>query len=398
MREAARMTRRLGLAVALLLAVLPQGARAASPDYATIELHGSKSGHVDVRFDERIRIICCSDSASPGEERSATPPLTVRTGGTYAGYAVERLSDGKLVAGGVRVPSMDWDEEQGTYEFRWTVRLDRGGDWLAPGLYRIHLLTDREATVRFRVDGLDEDATYGPKTPTAVTSSLKTPLLGLGQPVSTHRTPVQVDEDTWVVVASLLVAERTQGSYLEHCVVQIAEPCQSRHDYSASIAITPVDNYWSLNAIYSVYRPGHFEPGEWQAQFNAASAGFVLKAQTLALTIDLPREHTAGNATEGGNGKDSGPGSGEGTADSAPPGSETELNNSDAEGADGVSSSNMPPAGGSISSSAIDPAFRSSLAFTGGNAALYVVLALNLLVAGALLMAVDARRRFHVKL
>ena len=271
------MRGRITLASTLLLAALPYGAGAAPSDYATIELRGSKSAHVDVRFDEPTKISCCTDSTS-----SDAPPLTVRTRGTFAGYIVERLSDGKIVAGAVRVPVMDW----APLDFRWTVLVKGGRASLAPGRYRIHLVTDGRSTVRFRVEGLDEDARYRPKSPTPVSSSSNTPLVEPGGPVSQHSTPVHVDEDTLVIIASLLVADNNQASYLEHCVVQIAEPCQSRHDHSAAISISPVFNLESLSGIYSVYKPGHFEPGEWKAQFAAASAGFVKKAQTLVLTID----------------------------------------------------------------------------------------------------------------
>jgi hypothetical protein len=269
------------LAFALFLTVLPYQVSARSPGYATIELRGSKSAHVDVRFDEPIKITCCGDTAS-ADEKFDVPPLTVRTRGAFAGYLVERLSDGKIVAGAVRVPAMDW----ASFDFRWTVLVRESRGWLEPGSYRIHHVTDDESTVRFRVEGLDEDASYQPKIPTRVRSSLKTPLVESGQPVSHHSTPVRVDEDTLVIVASLLVAERNQVSYLEHCVVRLVEPCQSRRDHSGAISISPVDNIESLSGIYSVYRAGHFEPGDWQAKFSAASAGVVRRAQTLVLTID----------------------------------------------------------------------------------------------------------------
>lgn len=269
MAEVANMRGRTTLALALLLGVLPYQANAGTSGHATIELRGSKSAYVDVHFDEPIKITCC------------TPPLTVRTSGTFAGYVVERLSDRKIVAGALRVPAMDWEP----FDFRRIVLIKGNRAFLEPGDYRIHLVTDGESTVRFRVDGLDEDARYRPTSPSPVTSSFKTPPVDPGQPASHHSTPVHVDEDTWVVVASLLVAEKNQASYLEHCVVRAVEPCQSRRDHSAAISIHPVFNLESLSGIYSVYKPGHFDPGEWQAKFSAASAGIVKKASTLVLTI-----------------------------------------------------------------------------------------------------------------
>jgi hypothetical protein len=259
------------LAVALLIGVLPYQAAAAAPGDATIELRGAKSAHVDVRFDEPVEITCCEHPAS----------LAVRTRGTFAGYVVERLSDRKIVAGALRVPAMDWEP----FGFERTILVKRTREPLAPGDYRIHLVADGESTVRFRAEGLDEDATYRPRSPSPVSSAFKTPPVDPGPPVSHHSTPVHVDEDTWVIVASLLVAEQNQASYLEHCVVRTVEPCQSRRDHSAAISIDPVFNVESLSAIYSVYRPGHFERGEWQAKFSVASAGFVRRAQTLVVTI-----------------------------------------------------------------------------------------------------------------
>ena len=279
------MTGRMSLALSLFLALLPQGAGASSPDPATIELRGSKSAHVDVRFDEPTKITCCTDPKS-SDGKPSVPPLTVRTRGTYAGYVVDRLSDGKIVAGAIRVPVMDFADTDSTYRLPLLVLVKSSRHPLAPGSYRIHLVTDGPSTVRFRVDGLEEDAIYRPKSPTPVKSFFKTPTLGAGEPVSHHRTPVNVDKNTLVIVASLLVADQSQSSYLEHCVVQIVEPCQSRRDHSAQITISPVFNIWSLSRIYSVYRPGHFEPGEWQAQFSAASLGSVRVAQTFVLTLN----------------------------------------------------------------------------------------------------------------
>ena len=278
LRRSATSVAVTGLVLVLFLALLPQAAGVARPGYATIELRGSKSAYVDVRFDEVTRI----NWPSEGE-----PPVMVRTRGTYAGYIVERLSDGKIVAGAVRVPVLDFEDlSDWNLDDPMSAVVKRYSGPLLPGTYRIHLVTDGRSTIRFPVAGLDENASYRPKAPTPVTSSFKP--VEPGEQVIHHRTPITVKEGTLVIVASLLVADRSQAAYLEHCVIKIIEPCQSTRDHSAHITLNLMVNEWSLTRLYSVYRPGHFEPGEWQVQFSATAAGPVRTADMFLLTVDLP--------------------------------------------------------------------------------------------------------------
>ena len=375
----------MGLILALFFALLPQGAGAASSGYSIIELRGSKNAHVDVRFDEGTRIKWRSDTEHP---------LKVRTRGSYAGYIVERLSDGKIVAGAVRVPVMDFDDLDGDEDdpARVVVKSDSGN--LAAGTYRIHLVTDGRSTVRFPVEGLDENASYRPKDPTPATSFFKPAPVETGEPVSHHRTPITVKEGTLVILASILVADRSQASYLEHCVVRIIEPCQSRRDHSAQVTITPVDNIWSLSRIISVYKPGHFEPGEWQAQFSASSAGSVRRADMFLLTVDLGEHRGAG----GGDGNEPNEGDDEGSDDGPEPSpSADRADDRDNDGSaqrDSGSSNDVPSGGDGFAGDAtsVNAASRSSLPFTGKNAGLFLALALGLLTAGVLTISMAKRR------
>jgi hypothetical protein len=275
--------RRFVLVLVALALVVPQTAvqgREARRIRSWIELRGSHSAYIDVRLEQPVRISCCRSQVSKKGTRIVFPDINVQTRGTFAGFLIERLSDGKFIVGGMRIPEMDLAR----YLHMVVPLTPNGGGVLEPGRYRVRLLTDGQSVVSFRVLGLDANRVYHPTSRSTVKGSLEDLALAPGAPASFKRTPVEIRRGTLVMLASQVTAIAGQANYLNQCLAQVMELCQVRgdDDWDLKPSLGAAE---SALAISSLYMPGRVEPGEWQATFTAASAGVIEEGHTFVLAV-----------------------------------------------------------------------------------------------------------------
>lgn len=248
----------LAAALCLLLGAAPV---AGKPPAGEMVLRGDSSASVEVRLAQPADVFCCRMVFEEVDGRSyfRIAGFEVETEGTFAGFAIERPSDGRILRGAVRLPAMDLDDGivPGFASFGRTRRLPAGR-------YRIHLLTDGPSTVRFTVPGLRRDVHLRPEGASDVTAS----LVELTPEDVQERVPVEVPGDALVVLVSKTEGDFTQGHYLSHCLAAPGAPCTSSEDYE--VWTSPGSGGGGGTRVDSLYDP---PTGSLDAVFTSRSLG-----------------------------------------------------------------------------------------------------------------------------
>lgn len=238
------------LPAVLLLAVVPVPAHAGT---GTLTLTGSASGYADVRL--RLPVTLRPDA------------FTVRTSGSYAGFAIEHA--GTLLAVGIRAPSFGADP----------VPIDGQRDVvLQAGTYRFVLLTDGRASVSLALDGAARTVTV--TKPVTVTGHVLdlTPVV-----TAVRRVPLPSGRRTFATLATSVYSDigvfaRTAACFGSDPAAQCAPA-----DYT-----TVLVNERSIARASATAWPGHFtEPGvEGVFEVDAATVG--TRATGFYLAFDAP--------------------------------------------------------------------------------------------------------------
>lgn len=208
----------------------------------------------------------------------ARDPVAWKTSGSFVGFAVERVSDGKLMVGGVRVPALDLT----TPDYPARLALATGGR-LSPGTYRIHVLSDGAAEVELPVGGVTWHRTYQATLRTNVSSS----VLGMGavdgSPVGRVVEDLALDEPSTILLASTLETAFGQATFKSICLGTSAEVCDAQPD-NRDHFVTPgsADNGWISTKVYTEDDTGS---GSYSATFDYASTGLVRKAVAFVLVL-----------------------------------------------------------------------------------------------------------------
>jgi hypothetical protein len=238
---------------------------AASEPAKTIVLKGKRSSYIQVRLHRTVQLDCCSFRRQErnGQTYFAIKGLSVDTRGDYAGFAIERVRDGQMMKGAVRIPAMDLDEGRlPTY-----ISFGRR-ETLRPGLYRFHLLTDGPATVRVTARGLEARTTLRPQRPTAVAAELLTLVTSIGEQKLQERVAVDVGRESTVLLATKTEGENTQAHYVSHCLTGPGGSC-SGEDYDLWLSPGSGGGGGTKIDVFD----GTIPSGTYDAVFSARSAG-----------------------------------------------------------------------------------------------------------------------------
>lgn len=246
--------------VSLLLAGLLPGIGAARTRSTEIVLSGRRSASVTFTLHEPVRLACCDYEAgsTPGEVRVVG--MSTRTTGTYAGFAIERVRDGRMIKLAVHVPPLDLDDGK----FPTVIMFGRARQ-LPEGRYRIHLLTDGRSTVRIEARGLPRDLVLEPRRQTGAFSE----LVELGADSLQKRVPLEIRRGVTVLQATKTQGENTQAHYLSQCVAPAGSACAGAEDHEPWITPGSARGGGTMMQAYV----GDLQPGEYDAIFSAASVG-----------------------------------------------------------------------------------------------------------------------------
>lgn len=271
--------RRLAVIVAALL--LLGGAPAGAGDRAPRELvlRGDRSASVDVTLRRPVRLTCCRpvEQTVDGQASFRVAGLSVETEGTYAGFAIERVRDGRMMRGAVRIPSMDLEEGRiPTY-----VSFGRKPR-LRPGRYRIHLLTDGPSVVRVEGAGLTRSLELAPAGPTKVAAELVTLATTTGLEQAQARVPVEVTKGATVLLAVKTEGDYAQAHYLGQCIVQPGAQCSEEEHYDTWAS--PASGGGGGTKL-DMFERGAIEPGSYEAVFVAGSIGAPQGAYGFVLVL-----------------------------------------------------------------------------------------------------------------
>lgn len=266
------------LLTALVVGAAPGPAVADTPVPEEIVLRGDRSASVEVRLRHPVDLKCCRLRAEAGDgPRSySIAGFDVETSGSYAGFAIERVRDGRIMKGAVRIPEMDLAD--GTVPtFASFGRVTK----LRPGRYRIHLLTDGRSTVRVAAPGLRDQLELTPAGPTGASAELVPLLTESGPQQVQARVPLEVPRDATVVLVGKTEGDFGQFHYLGQCLVQPGGQCSDEDHYetwaspaSGSSGGTKIDVF-----------DGSVEAGSYDAVFVAGSAGVPQGAYGFVLVL-----------------------------------------------------------------------------------------------------------------
>lgn len=271
--------RRLAVAVAavLLLGAAPAGA--GDRPRGEFVLRGDRSASVDVTLRRPVRLTCCRpvEQMVDGQASLRVAGFSVETEGTYAGFAVERVRDGRMMRGAVRIPSMDLEDG------RMPTYVSFGRDSrLRPGRYRIHLLTDGPSVVRIEAAGLARSMALAPERPTKVAAELVTMATTGGPEQAQARVPVDVTKRSTVLLASKTEGDYAQAHYLGQCIVEPGGQCSEEEHYDTWVS--PASGGGGGNKL-DMFERGTFEPGSYEAVFIAGSIGAPQGAYGFVLVL-----------------------------------------------------------------------------------------------------------------
>jgi hypothetical protein len=265
-------------ATLLLVAAVPTAA-AESSRAETLTLIGKKSAHIDVSIDSPLRVTCCHlrDSRTG---RVIVDEMVSSVGGTYAGFAVERLSDRRVVVGALRVPEMDIEG----WDIPFIATLVKGGV-LVPGSYRIHLLADGPAKVQIEMEGMGRNVLLHPRESTPTTVQIHDGGLSSTAGASHVRLPIRVGSRSHVVLASQVTATGGQLFYLDQCVAFPSATCPTTEDEQDASVIPCPACLRGGGAVVDVYMPRDRLDGQTEAIFTTATAGALAEVKLLAFTF-----------------------------------------------------------------------------------------------------------------
>lgn len=268
--------RRISLLLAgvLALAGSPAGAEEAG---GSIVLRGSRSAHIDVKL-PRIKVECCDLRATP--QGVTYDGFSSSTKGSYVGFAIERIPQHKIIVGAVHAPGLDL----GGGDVPTFSTLGQGG-WLAPGRYRIHLLTDGRSTVRIEVgSGAAIRRSLRPRVATDAKGRVLPIGLGTLAPAGQARAEMAVKRGTHAVLMSKIDAEAGQVDYLSQCVTEIGATCQDADRHDEDLYPCPGCS-GSAITLARHYPPRSLERGRREAVFTAATAGVTRDSRAFVFTI-----------------------------------------------------------------------------------------------------------------
>lgn len=253
------------LATVLVTGLLAVSAPAAARPTGEILLRGDRSASVEIRLERTVRLECCRfvEQTVDGQTSFRISGFDVSTEGTYAGFAIERARDGRIMKGAVRIPPMDLEEgRMPTF-----VSFGRASR-LPAGKYRLHLLADGPSTVRVTAAGLGRTLDLVPSGRSHVSAEL-TALATTGGPQQAQaRVPVEVGKGATVLLASKTEGEYAQAHYLGQCLVEPGGQC-SQDDYETWAS--PASGGGGGTTVDSFV--GTVEPGTYEAVFVAGSLG-----------------------------------------------------------------------------------------------------------------------------
>lgn len=271
-------TLRIGLA-ALSIAVIIPAAGSARPATHELVLDGSRSASVVVSLPRPVKLTCCE---MRGEERDGSmhfgiEGFSAETRGSYVGFAIERISDGRIMKIAVRVPQLDLG--QGLVP---TVISFSRVTKLAPGRYRIHLLTDGRSTVRVAAPGLPKTTYLNPSQPSNVTAELVELTTPAGLPSLQSRVPIEVAKSSVVLLAVMTEGELTQAHYLSQCVTAPGDVCKQASQHEPWVTAGSGGGGGALMDAHV----GTLPAGSYDAVFSAASVGASTASYGFVLVFD----------------------------------------------------------------------------------------------------------------
>lgn len=274
-------TLRIGLA-ALVMAMIFPAAGSARPAPYELVLDGSRSASVVISLQRPVKLTCCE---MRGEERDGTmhfgiEGFSAETRGTYAGFAIERLSDGRMMKIAVHVPHLDLG--QGLVP---TVISFGRATRLASGRYRIHLLTDGRSTVRVAAPGLPKTMYLNPSQPSKVTSELVELTTPAGVPSLQSRVPIEVAKSSVVLLAVMTEGELTQAHYLSQCVTAPGDVCKQASQHEPWVTAGSGGGGGALMDAHV----GTLPAGSHEAVFSAVSVGTSVASYGFVLVFDPAR-------------------------------------------------------------------------------------------------------------
>lgn len=253
------------------IALLGSAAPAAAAPARVLTVRGAGNTYADVTFATRFRL---STSTS-----SKTPPRYA-TAGSFAGVFVEPLRRPGAGAGTVllsRLPG--WEDVP--------FPLAPPGEWLAPGQYRVHFLSDAPGSVRITVEGLRRDVTVATVHRSAVTGGfLDRDVAGVAPLADRTVVPLTIRPDTLTVVASVHRSTALYGRR-DVCVrpgSHPLSPClRGNGGRGWYWGVYPIE--WTIGGA-GVYSPGELPPGPVEVEFLDATVGVPDEVYRFVLTLN----------------------------------------------------------------------------------------------------------------
>ena len=252
-----------------LLAGLAGPAAAATP--RTLTVRGERNTFADVTFTTRIRL---STSTS-----SKTPPRYA-TSGSYAAVFVEPLGRVGAGAGTVLLNGLPgWEDVP--------FPLAPPGDWLAPGRYRVHFMSDAPGAVRIAVEGLRRDLTVVTARRSPVSGGfLDRDVAGVAPVADRTVVPLDIRPNTLTIVASVHRSTAVYGRR-DVCVrsgTNALSPClEGNGGRGWYWGVTPIE--WTIGGA-AVYSPGELPTGPAEVEFLDATVGVPDEVYRFVLTLN----------------------------------------------------------------------------------------------------------------
>lgn len=266
------MRRAIVLPVVITMVMLSPGESASAVGSRFLELRGNSSASTLLTLKDKVRLECCRNRIDPNKG-AYIQGMTATTTGTYVGFVIERVGHNVPLVGAVRVPQFDLGKLALTLMPLGTERT------LPPGKYRIHLLTDGEATVRIAMTGLSHDLVRKPRGPSPVEGG----IVDIGHAGSGYATiPVSIAPRTTLAMAAYIRTDLSVAHALSACVGRLTDLCQTRSDRGRVVIWRGVSEAF----MQQVYGPGELPvKGATDVSFTAASVGAAQVLQGFALTF-----------------------------------------------------------------------------------------------------------------
>jgi hypothetical protein len=199
----------------------------AAPARGQIVLKGDRNTSIEVTLPREIRLTCCEFKGvtKDGVTFFKVSGFQVESQGTYSGFAIERVSDGRVMKGAVWVPDLDLDEGRVP-----TVISFGRATVLQRGRYRIHLLTDGPSTVRITANGLERPLLLRPEESSSVNAEVIPLLTEDGSGPVQARVSIETSTRSTVLLATKTEAELGQAHLLSQCLTEPGGHCTDPSD------------------------------------------------------------------------------------------------------------------------------------------------------------------------